>query len=112
MRRNPLYVFKDQLSTGIVDVPLKSMVHIIDADALGHPRFVQIIAKTGLNNSSIIAEFLADETLYIEANPIDKSEVIHSDGSINMINNYTPIDNLDVTTKIYVDARDIDGGTF
>jgi len=66
MRRNPLYVFADRMSAGIFEVPLKSIVHIIDGDNLGTTKYVELIAKTGLNSSSTIGVFLDNPSLYEE----------------------------------------------
>ena len=45
MRRNPTYYFKDRNTTGIFNVLLQSLIHIIDSDGQNHPRMVQIIIK-------------------------------------------------------------------
>jgi len=69
MRRNPLYVFQDNFALGIFEVPLKSMIQVIDSDGQGTPEIVQIISKTGLNANSTIADFLADSSLYKDNKP-------------------------------------------
>ncbi len=66
MRRNPLYIFKNSGSQGIYDVPLKSTVHIIDFDGKGTPKFIELIAKVGLDPNSTIGELLAIPEDYID----------------------------------------------
>jgi hypothetical protein len=72
MRRNPLYIFKNLDAVGIYQVPLKSTVHILDADGNGTPKFLEIIAKDGLNAGSTIAHFLADPNLYIDLSALNE----------------------------------------
>jgi hypothetical protein len=61
MRRNPLYVFKDRQSLGIQEVPLKSIIQIIDTgipgDPVQDPKIVQIISDAGLTSGSTIGDF-------------------------------------------------------
>ena len=64
MRRNPLYVFGDQSSVGVFNVPINSMILINDADGNGNSLTVQLVAKNGLTVGSTIADFLSDETNY------------------------------------------------
>ncbi len=111
MRRNPLYVFNDLLSVGIYDVPLESMVQINDRDGSGKPDVVQIIAKTGLNPSSTIAEFLADPSLYKDNTPNEMKLDDLVDAEL-----HTPHDGeiLSYDSQIgqWVNAAAISGGTF
>jgi len=64
MRRNPLYVFKDRNSIGIYDVPLKSIIQILDKGD-GAPIFIELQAKTGLSSGSSIGDLLDNPDLYI-----------------------------------------------
>ncbi len=57
-RRNPVYVFKDRNSVGIYDVPLDSMVQIVDSDGAGNPLLTLLIDKTNLVDASIIGDYL------------------------------------------------------
>ena len=67
MVMNPVYQFKDTTRTGVYRVPNDAIVLIKD-DGTGNIKQVLKIANTGLINTSSIADFLADETLYIELN--------------------------------------------
>jgi hypothetical protein len=86
MKRNPLYIFKNLTSQGIYQVPLKSTVHIIDATGTGIPKFIELIAKTGLQASSTIAELLANPELYIDLTTIgevySELEKIEENGAV------------------------------
>ncbi len=75
MRRNPIYVFKDQTSVGIYDVPLESMIQIIDSDGLGTPLFTQITGKSGLGGTSTIGDFLNTATNYLNLDRDTLSEL-------------------------------------
>jgi hypothetical protein len=70
MRRNPLYVFQNRDATGIYDVPLESMVQIIDSDGNGTPQLLQLIDKTGLHNSSTIGQFLDNTSSHIDVDNV------------------------------------------
>ncbi len=65
MKRNPIYVFRDRSSNGIVNIPLESIIQVIDADGLGTPMVTQIIDKSNLNTSSTIGDFLDIPTSHI-----------------------------------------------
>jgi len=66
MRRNPTYDFRNRNEIGIYQVPLKSMVYIIDSNEHGKPRIVQIISKNGIRPDTTIGQFLADQSLYTD----------------------------------------------
>jgi len=59
MRRNPVYIFENQLSVGIYDIPVESLILITDTDGNETPMMVQIISKEGLSPGSTIGDFLA-----------------------------------------------------
>ncbi len=61
-RRNPVYVFKNKDSGGVYDVPLGSMIQVIDADGAGTPSFSQILGKNGVGPSSTIEQYLNSNT--------------------------------------------------
>ncbi len=65
MRRNPIYVFKDVTSTGIYDVPVESMIQIIDSDGAGTPLFMQLVKKENLSALSTIEDFLKESINFI-----------------------------------------------
>ncbi len=65
MRRNPIYVFKDAASKGIYDVPLESMIQIIDSDGAGTPLFTQLVKKENLSALSTIEDFLREPINFI-----------------------------------------------
>ncbi len=75
MRRNPIYVFANQSTRGIYDVPLESMIQIIDSDGAGTPLFTQIISKSGLVSSSTIADFLALPSTHVNLDRDTLSEL-------------------------------------
>ncbi len=66
MKRSPLYVFNDQTSTGICDVPLESVVQVIDADGLGTPSMTQIIGKSTFHSGTTIQQYLDTPATYKE----------------------------------------------
>ncbi len=57
MRRNPIYVFDDRSSKGIDQVPLGSIIQILDAGT-GDPTIVQLKSATGLTATTTIGDFL------------------------------------------------------
>jgi len=67
MKRNPLYVFRDEQSRGIIDVPLNSVIQILSVGGdPNHPRvlMVELISKEGLNSTSTIMDLLNNSDLY------------------------------------------------
>ncbi len=66
MKRSPLYVFNDQTSTGIYDVPLESVVQVIDADGVGTPSMTQIVGKSTFHTGTTIQQYLATPVNYKE----------------------------------------------
>ncbi len=66
MRRSPLYVFKSQTSTGIYDVPLDSVIQVIDSDGAGTPSMTQITGKVGIDASTTIDQYLSNPINYDE----------------------------------------------
>ncbi len=75
MRRNPIYVLKNKTSVGVFDIPLESMVQIIDSDGVGTPSFTQIIAKNGLSTTSTAEDYLNDASNYITLDKDTPSEL-------------------------------------
>jgi hypothetical protein len=63
MRRNPLYVFKNEDTTGVYDVPLHSVIQILETRN-GRVLVVEIIGKAGLNPASTIKDLLDRQELY------------------------------------------------
>ncbi len=66
LRRNPLYVFKNGSALGIYEVPLESVVQVVDSDGAGTPLMTQLVSKALLNAGSTIDEYLNVPTAYIE----------------------------------------------
>ncbi len=66
MKRSPLYVFNNQTSTGIFEVPLESVVQVIDADGLGTPSMTQIVNKNTFHVGTTIQQYLATPAAYKE----------------------------------------------
>ncbi len=66
MKRSPLYVFNNQTSTGIYDVPLESVVQVIDADGLGTPSMTQLISKATFHAGTTIQQYLATAVSFKE----------------------------------------------
>jgi len=65
MKRNPLYVFKDVNSTGIFEIPLNSVIQIIqNINNISRVLLIEIIGKTGTSQATTISEFLLMTTLY------------------------------------------------
>jgi hypothetical protein len=75
MRRNPVYVFQDQSSVGIFEVPIESVIQIVDGDGQGTPMMLQLISKQGLNPSSTIGEFLANDQTHLTLDNVIPSEL-------------------------------------
>ena len=63
MRRNPLYVLKSEHSVGIFDIPLHSVIQILQTDE-GRVLVIELIAKTDLNAGSTVGEVLDNADLY------------------------------------------------
>ncbi len=66
VRRNPLYVFKNGSAIGIYEVPLESVVQIVDIDGAGTPLMTQLVSKALLTNGSTIDQYLSTPTAYVE----------------------------------------------
>ncbi len=64
MKRSPLYVFNNQTSTGIYDVPLESIIQVINSDGAGTPSMTQIINKAAFHSGTTIQQYLATPTAY------------------------------------------------
>ncbi len=87
VRRNPIYVFKDQSSVGIGDVPVESVIQIIDSDGVGTPLLTLLTDKTGLGNSSTIADYLGGigytdldkDTVYDDTALVGRVQVLEDD---------------------------------
>lgn len=58
--------FNDTTSTGIDKVPLNSYVTIENSDGNGNPRMMKIVDKTGLTDTTTIADFINNPTLWKE----------------------------------------------
>ncbi len=67
MKRNPVYLFNDTSSTGVFEIPLKSIIQILD-DGTGNQIMVTIASKTGMNTGTTIGEFLSSPDNYTEVN--------------------------------------------
>ncbi len=77
MKRSPLYVFNDQTSTGIYEVPLESVVQVINADGAGTPSMTQIVSKAMFHSGTTIQQYLATPAAYKELDKyIDKLDEI------------------------------------
>jgi len=119
MRRNPLFTFKDRSSTGIYEVPLRSTIHILSDN--GRPRFVEIIAKNGLNGSSTIGEFLDNPNLYIDLSALgeipSELEKINENGQVGWRilgrdpNNYGDIGSGAIDLSESTESSNINGAT-
>lgn len=57
MRRNPLYIFKNEGSTGIADIPLNSIVQILESSN-GRVLIVELLSKANLTVGATIAHLL------------------------------------------------------
>ncbi len=66
MRRNPIFVFQDRTSIGIYEVPLESIIQIVDSDGLGTPSMTQFVDKSLLYAGTTIDQYLKTPTAYIE----------------------------------------------
>ncbi len=66
IRRNPLYVFKNLASVGIFEVPLDSIIQLVDSDGAGTPSMTLFIDKRLLNITTTMAQYIATPTAYIE----------------------------------------------
>ncbi len=58
MRRNPLYVFNNEASLGIFDIPIDSIIQVVDSDGVQTPSMTLIIGKNNLTQSSNIRDYL------------------------------------------------------
>ncbi len=67
MTTNPIYTFEDVNELGINEIPDNVTVIISDSDGSGTPKQVQKIANTDLTETSTIADFLANDTLFKSA---------------------------------------------
>ncbi len=56
MRRNPVYVFANGTSTGIYEVPLESIIQVINVN--GAPSMTQIVSKNLLGSTTTIQQYL------------------------------------------------------
>ncbi len=59
MRRNPIYVFENLVAKGINNVPIGSIVQIVDSDGVGTPKLLQLLSNAGLDMNSTIGDFLS-----------------------------------------------------
>ncbi len=69
MKRNPLYVFDSGTSPGIFDVPLGSIIQVVDVDGTGpnnRPSMTQLISKSGLHSGSSINQYLSITGTHVE----------------------------------------------
>jgi hypothetical protein len=57
MRRNPLYVFKNEGSVGIMDIPINSVVQIL-ASSSGRVLVIELLSKANLTVGATIAHLL------------------------------------------------------
>jgi hypothetical protein len=66
MKTNPIFQFNATTDTGIDSVPIGAKILIIDNDGNGTPKEVIKINLGTLDETSTIADFLNDSTLYSE----------------------------------------------
>lgn len=66
MKNNPVWHFDDTTQTGINTVPLDAKIIIKDSDGNGTPKELLKIAAGALDETSTIADFLNDSTLFAE----------------------------------------------
>ncbi len=86
MRRNPTYVFPHKGDTGIYEVPLESIIHVVDSDGQGNPSVTQLIDKSQLTANTTIERYLATPGAYKELDKyIDKFDEI-SDVNFTFLN--------------------------
>ncbi len=64
MRRNPVYVFANGTSTGINEVPLESIIQVIDVN--GAPSMTQLVNKSSIGSSTTIQQYLNTTNAYKE----------------------------------------------
>ncbi len=98
MRRNPVYVFKDGTSIGIFDIPLESIVHVIDSDGMGTPSMTQLIDKSLLFNEITIDQYLGLPTSHVEL-----------DRYIDQLNE---ISDVNITSLVVGDVLQFDGNSW
>ncbi len=111
MRRNPVYVFKDKNSIGIYDIPLESIVHIVDFN--GRPSVTQLIDKTLLGQNTTMESYIATPLAYKELDRVTEHLNELSDVNIALAVGTTG-DFLayNDATKMWENTDTIDGGTF
>ncbi len=77
MRRNPIYVFDNRSSFGIDQVPLGSIVQILDADGLGNPAIVQLISISNIGSTTTIGDFLdGSDSTSLDQNTLSELEKV------------------------------------
>ncbi len=111
MKRAPIYVFKDGNSVGVSEVPLESIVQVIDSDGVGTPSMTQIINKSGINRMTTVSQYLAQPSYYKELDRyIDELNEI-TDISLSSVldGNILVFDN---STGMWSNTDTIDGGSF
>ncbi len=116
MRRNPVYVFKNKDSRGIYDIPLESMIQVIDSDGTGTPIFTQITGKNGIGPTSTIEDYLISnnyialdkDTTYVVATDIADGLMSQAD-FVKLTN--IPADAAAAQTKTQIDLLGIDAAT-
>ncbi len=111
MRRSPMYVFKDRNAMGIFDIPLKSMIQIVDSDGIGSPDVVQILSKEGLTSGSTIGNFLDNPSLYKDNTPnnMKLTELVDTTTEAPQGGDLLTFDSV---TEQWINANGINGGTF
>ncbi len=87
IRRNPLYVFKDINSIGIFDVPLDSVIQVVDSDGTGTPSMTMIIGKVGMNAGTTIGQYLTLVNNYEELDRYVEELNDLLDVNVNLISN-------------------------
>ncbi len=66
MRRNPLYIFKNETQAGICQIPLHSIIQILQTDD-NRIKVIEIISKDGLGcpgSGATVGQLLANPDLY------------------------------------------------
>jgi hypothetical protein len=106
MRRNPTYVFKDANETGIYDIPVESIIHVIDADGSGTPSITQLVNKSQLGTTSTIGQYLSTPGAF---KPLDKFiEKFNDIGDVNLTGLLTEqVLTFDGTQWVNSDPKDI-----
>ncbi len=102
MKRNPLYLFNNISSLGIFDIPLQSIIQILD-DGTGNQSMVILTGKLGMNSRTTIGQFLGMPNNYTEAGS-GRGIPFEEKGAINGV---VPLDSTGKIPQEYLNAVDI-----